>query len=426
MRWLCLPACCFLAQTFAQTSRPITQDELLLARARYHIAQTLKGLPNYTCTQTIERLQRPAPSKRIQLLDVVRLEVALVNGRELYKWPGSGSFEDGDLRDMVKTGATGTGQFAGYAQAVFVSGAARYTYAGEDLRNGRRLLRWDYVVPQNLSGFNLRVAPNEAIVGFHGSFWIDRLSLDLQRLEVYADDIPPSLQLQDAVTIVEYERARIGTGDFLLPSMSELEMVDLRGSANVNRARFSGCRQYTGQSTVTFDDPSEDKPAPPPAHVVEAPPGASLDVALETPITGKTSAIGDPITVVLKRDARVGASVIAPKGAIGHGRITFLRQHTFGRRSGYLVGLELSGLEFDNTRVRMSAVLEHIMQASASTIGTSGSNVTYVFDNQELAQGKPGEPVAGSILFSPGYSLLISRGTRMYWRTTKMPTKETE
>ena len=133
MRWLCLLSCCFAAQTQAQELR---KEDLLLARARHHMAQTLKRMPDYTCTQTVERLFRKAPSKRIEMMDVVRLEVALVNGRELYKWPGSGAFEHGDLRDMIPNGAVGTGQFAGYSQAVFLGNGARYTYAGQESRSG--------------------------------------------------------------------------------------------------------------------------------------------------------------------------------------------------------------------------------------------------------------------------------------------------
>jgi hypothetical protein len=416
MRWLCLLPWFLVAQQ-------VTKDDILLARVRAHVAATLQGLPNYTCTQTIERMQRRAPSKRIELLDVVRLEVALVNHRELYKWPGTGTFEETELRNLVKTGAMGTGQFAGYAQAVFSAGTARFTYAGEEQRDGRTAVRWDYVVPQNLSGFTLRVEPHQAIVGFHGSFWADRETLDLMRLEVFADDIPPALRLNDAVTRVEYQRARIGTGDFLLPSMSEMEMVDVSGGSSVNRARFTACRQYSGQSVVTFEDPVDDKPAPPPVQVVEAPAGATLDLELTTPLTEKASAVGDPITMLLKKDAKLRDLVIAPKGAIGHGRITFLRRHTLGRFSGYIVGLALTDLEFENTRMRVSAVLEEL---PAAALGRSAANAMFLFRDRSLEQFAPGQTIAGSAFFRQGYSLLISRGTRMYWRTKKPETEVTE
>lgn len=383
------------------------KEDMLLARARLHMAQTLLGLPNYTCTQTIERMERRVPAKRIELIDVVRLEVALVSGRELYKWPGSGTFEAAELRDLIKTGATGTGQFAGYANAIFATRAPRFKHIGEELRNGRRLVRWDYVVPKSLSGFNLRVEPHEAIVGFHGSIWIDAETLDLKRLEVYADDIPPILQLTDAITIVEYERAQIGTGEFLLPSMSELRMVDLRGGSSVNRARFSRCRQYTGQSVVTFEDPAEDTPAAESIRMIEAPAGVGLELSLETEITDKTSAVGDPIEFVLKKDAKAGKTIVAPKGAAAHGRITFLRRQNWGRQSGFLLGLDVTELEFDNTRVSIAAELEMI--ASASVTRGAPSHFAVSFENQK------------NLVFRAGYTLYLSRGTRMYWRTTEPP-----
>jgi hypothetical protein len=372
-----------------------SKEDILLARARHHMAETLRNLPNYTCTQTIERMERRPPAKRIELIDMLRLEVALVSGRELYKWPGSGTFESAELRDLIKTGATGTGQFAGYVSVLFATRAPRFEYAGEELRNGRRLVRWDYVVPRNLSGFNLRVEPHEVIVGFHGSIWIDAESLDLKRLEVYADDIPPILQLSDAITLVEYERARIGTGEFLLPSMSELRMVDLNGGSSINRAKFSRCRQYTGESVVTFEDPAEEGPAAEPVQTLQAPAGISLDLELETEITDKTSAVGDPITLVLKKDAKQGRTIMAPKGATAHGRITFLRKHNRGRQQGFLLGLDVMELEFGNTRVAVTAELEPMALVS-------------------VEQG---------IIFRPGYTLRLGRGTRMYWRT-RGPRKE--
>ena len=74
------------------------------------------------------------------------------------------------------------------------SRAARITYVGEVTKNKQRLLQWDYEVPQLLSGYLLRVGSHEAIVGYHGSFWADPKTLDLLRLEVQADEIPPQLR----------------------------------------------------------------------------------------------------------------------------------------------------------------------------------------------------------------------------------------
>lgn len=180
--WTGVPACS------AQGNVP--SDVLLLSRIRAHIADHLTKLPNYTCLQTIERSRRRAPSNRYELVDTIRLEVALVGNRELFAWPGAGEFEEKELREMVHGGATGTGNFALHAYSVFLSNAPTFTYAGEETRDKRRTFRFDYHVPFISSGYRLRIPPHEAIVGYQGSFWADAETLDLVRLEVHADKIP--------------------------------------------------------------------------------------------------------------------------------------------------------------------------------------------------------------------------------------------
>ena len=243
-------------------------------------------MPNYTCLQTIERTQR-SPGKRTQLMDVVRVEVALVNGRELFAWPGSKKFEDLEIVDMVKGGAIGNGNFALHAKAVFQSSSPRFTFAGERIKeDGRKTLRWDFVVPQLASGYTLRQGRNLAVVGFHGAFWVDAQSMDLIRLEVAADEIPPTLQISRAQDSVEYVRVQLGEEAFLLPSKSELVIADTGGTESQNRITFNGCRQYTGESTISFADPTPTEKIAETIRTIDIPPGLTLDMALETPITG--------------------------------------------------------------------------------------------------------------------------------------------
>lgn len=60
-----------------------------------HMAQTLAVQPNYTCLETVERWVTPKNAKRT-LQDRVRLEVALVDGKEMFSWPGAEKFEATD------------------------------------------------------------------------------------------------------------------------------------------------------------------------------------------------------------------------------------------------------------------------------------------------------------------------------------------
>src|ERR1700730_15645627 len=83
----------------------------LLTQIRGKMALNLAQVPNYTCTETIERSEKQSPKQKFQPLDKVRLEVALVGGRELLSWPGAGKFEERDLGDFVGGGTTASGDY---------------------------------------------------------------------------------------------------------------------------------------------------------------------------------------------------------------------------------------------------------------------------------------------------------------------------
>ena len=341
------------------TSDEVPREVLILARVRAHMSHLLTRLPNYTCLQTIERTRRMS-GKRTELIDLIRLEVALVNGRELFAWPGSKKFEDGEISDMVKGGAIGNGNFALHAKSVFQTNSPRFSFIGERIRDdGLKTLRWDFVVPQNLSGYLVKQGEEKAIVGFHGTFWVDAGSMDLERLEVYADDIPPNIRIASAVDRVEYHRVKLGEEAFLLPLKSELTMKDMGGSEYQNRTTFSGCRQYTGESTISFDDPATATPSPEATRTLEVPGGLMLEMALETPILEGESAVGDPLTAILKKPVKLGPGLIAPKGAFVHGRVTHLRRQQ-NSRPGWAIGMTIFEMEWQGTRAQVRAKLESV------------------------------------------------------------------
>ena len=98
--------------------------------------------PNYTCTETVERTRQVA-GNHSRIEDTLRLEVALVDGKEMFAWPGSKQFEDRELDDLVATGMFGNGNFAIYARILFLSNLAVFE------NRGRR--NWTGVPPGSTS-----------------------------------------------------------------------------------------------------------------------------------------------------------------------------------------------------------------------------------------------------------------------------------
>jgi hypothetical protein len=412
-------ACAAWACAFANGAPSASETQGVLEKVRLGMIENLMHLPNYTCLETVERSVRRAPSRHFELFDLIRLEVALVNGRELFSWPGAGKFEEKDIDEIVPGGAIGTGSFALHAKAVF-QGSPSYKFIGEEFKNGRKLLRWDFRVPLLSSGFTLKVSGKQAVVGYHGTFWADAETLDVTRLEVDGDDIPLDIHLLRAGDSVDYMRADIGGASFLLPRESELHMTDDTNTESVNRIRFSSCRQYLGESKLIFSDPDDSSPpTAEQAETVTLPDGITLTLALETPIHSGVTAVGDPLSFVLKKDLKRDGIVYFEKGAVVHGRVTLLRKEHTPPADGWALGIVLSEIQSRLKHATINAtLLEDGVPAALDNYPSMRSPAA--FTRKSIAEILPKAP--GSVFFVRGTTLNLMRGMPMYWRIDRTTT----
>ncbi len=350
---------------------PLTSEALLLARIKLHMMEILEKQPNYTCLETVERSQRDGYTRAYRLQDTLRIEVALVNGKEMFSWPGSKQFEDKDLRKMVPTGTFGTGDFALHARSVFGGRVASFEPRGQELLDGVSAVRYDFRVPLLQSGYRIRTNDAQAFVAYHGSFWVDPQSLDLRRLEVIVDDPPPVLKLKSVSDRMDYARIRIGDGDFLLPDSSEVALMDIHGTESRNRLRFTSCRQYSGQSVLSFGDPGPGADAAPrPAKVeLELPKNQRLALNLLNELDLDSAAVGDPVEAQLHHDLKVHGQMLLPKGALFHGRISRLE-----RGEKYIVlGMIFTDAESATAHVDLKLAFDRVMGVMES-VDSPGQN----------------------------------------------------
>src|SRR5207247_2136627 len=127
MRWT--PALAGLLLCFAcRAQEAVAPQTLTLERVKAKMADNLRRLPNYTCSQTIERSKRRQPSSPSELVDTLRLEVALVDGKELFSLPGAAQFEEKEIREFAsEAAAIGDGAFALQARSLFLTGSPEFT-----------------------------------------------------------------------------------------------------------------------------------------------------------------------------------------------------------------------------------------------------------------------------------------------------------
>lgn len=400
MRKLMRVMAIFCAGIVMVAAQDIPPETVQLAHIRSHMAALLTRQPNYTCVETVERSERSSGRKTFQLVDTLRLEVALVDGKEMFAWPGAKKFESDDVRDMVKNGAVGNGNFANFAAAIFDGAGPVFMYRG--IEDG--VARYDYHVSLANSGYTIRRNTREATVAYHGWILADPKTLDVEEIEVIAEQIPGELDLNATETRMDYARVKIGESDFLLPAKSEMLMTDADGREFRNFVRLASCRQFTGESVLTFgDEPAESATKAAPAQEVTLPAGMRLSLQLTDEIDMAKAAIGDPVHAKLNGDAKFKGTVLIAKGATVSGRIVRLAP-----AAPYMaLGLEFDEAQNATVRAHFKGNIDSIQEGAFLPGGTSRAP----FD--PIRRTPSGEFV---ILIRSG-KIRIPRGTGLYWRT---------
>lgn len=324
----------------------------MLDKVREKVLNNSQKVPRYTCRQTVNRTEyRPqyngTPDSCQALIeardaltspgfltwhDRLRLDVAILDGRETFSWAGATSFETSDIHQLINSGSTGSGTFASFLVEVFGLQQTQIAFLGGDL--------FGFRVPVEVSGYRYRSHGTgaERKSGFHGTFEVDSAREDIRRMVVDADEFPrdePTCRVRDEMN---YHRVKIGEGDFLLPETARMTVLFSNGKESQNETRYSDCREYVGESTIKFGDdadtPSTDAPAA--KQIAKFPAGVKLEVALQPPVHSETAAAGDAITAVVKKGPHTGD--------ILHGRIVKFEQSLFPIPK-WVVGLKFDAVE---------------------------------------------------------------------------------
>lgn len=410
MMWSSAAVLLFLAQS--GSPNPVAKELLVLAHARNHMANALRGMPNYTCLETIERSKRSGKRRKYEMIDILRIEVGYVNGKELFAWPGSGKFDDRDIGDMVPSGgAIGNGNFASHSQAVFRGNVANMKFAVQE----GDLFRYDYQVPENLSGYKLRTGKGaEAIVGYHGSFWVDPALKRVMRITVLADNIPALLDISETTSSIDYTQVAIGGQQYWLPSASSMSITDHKGNEFRNEVTFTGCRQFGGESVLRFDDPDPSVEPAPPVPVVPSditlPKDRMFMIDLLQRVRWGQNKTGDLIEAKLVGDLKYKDQVLLPKGSKVVGRITRLQQD----KAIQAMDLEFETVEGGGRRAPFRALVN--MQSSPGAAAPRGIPGIRIGRNTTIVPGrKPGS------LTVIAYSQIVelAKGFRLGWTTVE-------
>ena len=409
-----LIAACACAQT-PPPSQPLSNEVIRLARLRIAATSLFDKLPNITCTLSIERSNRPNASRKFQLVDNIRLEVGLIDGQELYAWPGSKNFDDRSIADMVgHDGAIGSGDFAIHAKSIVLSGRTKIWLDGEQDYEGRRVDRWRFHYPMATSQYTVRIPPLEGEVGYSGTLLSDSLNRDLLRIEMDIDQIPPHLPLKSGHKVITYQRVRIGETPYLLPQLSEMTLTHGNGAESHNRTTFSNCRQFTGESTLIFEDVPDNTPAPAPTIAVTLPAALAFEIKLTENVDLSKAATGDQLRFTVSKNALSKRQLALPAGASIQGRFAAVEcsdspvLHCFAH-------IRLESFSFDNKEGSIRAELySPTVEQQMATVNTYRRTILTRVPRQFVFP----PPGLGTVFVR---GKIWSKSSPTVWRTVKEP-----
>jgi hypothetical protein len=344
-----LCACALIrAAALAQTEDP--KD--LLLRVRANVEDTVKRLPKYVCTLTIERAQYAAQERHarscdglltqrnkggwhpgLDAIDRLRLDVGVAGTKEMFSWAGEDRFDDRDLFHLVGQGALQIGEFSGFLTSVFIGEDAEISYDGDTKVSGRALARFGFEVPVGKSHyvFRNRQGNREIVTGYEGYFLADPSTGDLATLVIRTNSDVSDVGSSESATTLEYNRVRLNDSEFLLPREEHLDILNLNGSDFTNHTTYANCREFLGESVLRFDlplpGPGASAANAPGSSSKQLPPKLYFRLVFTQDIDTGTAAAGDRIKAKLSSAIRDASSkeILVPSGADVVARIRRLK-----------------------------------------------------------------------------------------------------
>ncbi|MBZ5622508.1 MAG: hypothetical protein LAQ69_27805 [Acidobacteriia bacterium] len=435
-----LMAAVVAASSFGLYGQAARDPDDVLSQVRAKLRSMTERLPKYTCVQTVERRyfkhgdhkgagpscdqiigDRKAGRYKLQLYatDRLRLDVAEAEGREIVSWAGAGKFDSRTVDEIVGEGPTGTGAFGGHLVDVFANRGVHFQYLGEKDAQGKSVLEYRFAVPLEASNYRVRGKGDWHITAYDGNFQVDAQSLELERLDIRTDELPPDTGMCEARTDLEYQHLRIGDGEFLLPRQSQLQIVQTDARETLNVTTFSACREYHTDSTIRFDGEAEAGSADAKAAATAAPgmpAGLSLSLALTAPIDTNTAAAGDPVSARVThavRDLKSKGTLI-PAGAVVRGRIARMR-HRVGSPDDFVILISFDSLEVNGVASPLSVKLDFLDQIERA------KTLPYNRRREQL-NAYQGPETWGALIFpATGSRYVVPAGYESKWLTTAPP-----
>jgi hypothetical protein len=242
----------------AQKPTPQEQQRTIDAAREIAVHYTSK-LPDFICTEQVERTDRASPTAI--KTDKLTIQLSYFGQKEKQKlvaMNGNPTKQPLESLDGLITG----GEFGNQLLGVFdPSSAADFQWKSSTTLRKRSAAVYTYKIARAKSHYmvgyraqngNMTSAP----AGYHGEVVLDNETSRVLRLTASADDIPGESGITASSVEVDYDFVDVAGRSHLLPSHSEARMErSYRLISNV--VSFVDYKKFEADSTISFDPPKQ-------------------------------------------------------------------------------------------------------------------------------------------------------------------------
>lgn len=242
----------------AAAQRPTPEEQRrTLDTARDIAIQYSRKLPDFICTEQVQRTDRTSPTNiKADRLTIQLSYFGQKEKQKLVAMNGSQTAKPLESLDGLITG----GEFGSLLLGVFdPSSSADFQWKESSNTRNRRAAVYTYRIARAKSHYILghRVETGnmvEEAAGYHGEVVLDGETSRVLRLTASADDIPKNALILQSSVEVDYAFIGVAGKNYLLPSRSEAHMErSYRQITNV--VTFVDYRKFEVDSSIDFSPP---------------------------------------------------------------------------------------------------------------------------------------------------------------------------
>ena len=355
--------------------------QAVLARVSAKLAVTETRIPNFTCVETVTRdyyqpattlpracsvllEQRTHRPKDLVLrhlsTDRLRLDVTMVRAGELFSWVGASNFDDKGIEHLVRDGPMGTGAYGAYLRLVFLEDARKFMFERNVKSGGRNLMEYSFRVNPSDSHYRVKLDESWLFTAYSGTFQLDPKTEEVVRMNLHEDDLPEAAHYCTTLTSLNFRETEIANIKLVLADRAVQRYVYGDGEEIENTTTFANCREYLGESKISFSQDSDPaqagtKKRGKPERLASVPAGLRFVLTLAAPIETGTAAAGDPIAGKLVEPLRDGTQkVLAQAGSLVEGHLLRVQSVRFPRAETIIV-VKPETVEINGSKVPLSA-----------------------------------------------------------------------